>query len=160
MRFPFILPIPLLMAAGLLLPSTARGGCIAPETDAAVFDKSRAVAEVEVISSESYISEDRALRTRVLLRLVERFKGDVPERFEITTAGGSMAGRTDFRSDSLPLVAGESYILLLSQRGATASLSSAPPAMKTRRFAPDSPATSRRSPRCRPIRSASTRSTG
>jgi len=105
------------MASGLLFPSTARAGCTAPETDAAAFDKSRAVAELEVISSESYLSADQTLRTRVLLRLVERFKGDVPERFEITTAGGSMGGRTDFRSDSIPLVIGKSYILLLSCDG-------------------------------------------
>lgn len=112
-----IRPWCLLLAAGFLLPGIAAGGCIVPDTDAAAFDASRAVAEFEVVSSESFLAADQTLRTRVELKLIERFKGDVPDRLEITSPGGSLGDRTDYRSDSLPLKAGKSYVLLMNRDG-------------------------------------------
>lgn len=108
-------PICLVLAIGPLLSGLAAGGCIVPETDAAAFEKSRSVAEVEVVSSEYFLAADQSIRTRVALRVVERFKGDLPERIEITTPGGTWGSRTDFRSDSLPLQPGKSYVLMLNR---------------------------------------------
>lgn len=112
------LPLSLILAAGLLSSTQVRGGCTAAETEAEAFDKSGSVAEVEVLSSVPYLSGDQTIRTRVSLRLVERFKGALPERIEITTAGGEIGGRSDFRSDSMPLEAGKSYVLLLDRDAA------------------------------------------
>ncbi len=97
------------------MPWIATAGCILPETEADAFDRSRSVAEVEVISSETFLAPDETIHTRVGLRLVERFKGDLPEQIEITTPGGTWGERTDFRSDSLPLKTGKSYVLMLSR---------------------------------------------
>jgi len=107
----------LLLASGPFLLVVAAGGCIVPQTDAAAVDESRSVGEFEVVSSESFLAENQTIRTRVALKLAERFKGDVPNRLEITTPGGSLGDRSDFRSDSLPLEAGKSYVLLLNRDG-------------------------------------------
>jgi hypothetical protein len=110
-----IFPTYLLLAFGSLLPWIAIGGCILPDTEADAFDRSRSVAEVEVLSSETFLAPDQTIHTRFGLSLIERFKGDLPERIEITTPGGTWGDRTDFRSDSLPLKTGKSYVLLLSR---------------------------------------------
>ena len=98
-----------------LLVSKVLGGCTEAESDAAAFDESRAVAEVKVLEAEPFLAADGSIRTKFSLELVENFKGDAPDHFDISTGGGEMGGRTDFRSDSLPLKAGKSYILHLSQ---------------------------------------------
>lgn len=110
-----IFPAYLLLVSGPLLPLIAAGGCIVPQTDAAAFDESRAAGEFEVVSSGSFLAADQTIRTRVELKLIERFKGDVPVRLAITTPGGNVGHRTDFRSDSLSLKAGKSYVLLLNR---------------------------------------------
>lgn len=117
LRHFVICPACLLLASGPLLPLIAAGGCIVPQTDAAAFDECRAVAEVKVVSSESFLAEDKTIRTRARLQLIERFKGDVPDRLEITTPGGSLGRHTEFRSDSLPLKPGKSYVLFLDRNG-------------------------------------------
>ncbi len=112
-RSTLIFPACLLFACGPLTPLITRGGCVVPETDAAAFEQSRSVAEVEVIAAEPFLATDQTIRTRLILRLVERFKGDAPGRIEIISPGGTIGERSDFRSDSLPLEAGKSYVLLL-----------------------------------------------
>ncbi len=116
-RVSLISTFSLFAFTGPLISSHAFGGCIASETDADAFDRSRSVAEMEVLSSEPYLAGDQTIRTRVSLRRVERFKGQVPEQIEMTTAGGTLHGRGDFRSDSIPLEAGKSYVLLLNRDG-------------------------------------------
>lgn len=114
LRFIFH-PLVLLVASTALMPLTVTAGCVIAETDAETFEKSRAVAEMEVISAEPYLTENQSIRTRVSLRLIERFKGDVPERIEITTPGGRIGEREDFRSDSLSLEVGSTYVFHLNQ---------------------------------------------
>ena len=104
------------------LVSKVLGGCSEAESDATAFDESRSVAEVKVLAAEPYLAADGAIRTKFSLELVENFKGVAPDHFEISTAGGEMGGRMDFRSDTLPLKAGKSYILHLSQDAAGAWL--------------------------------------
>ena len=104
-----------LWVCGLLEPSTTLAGCIAPVSDAAAFDASGAVAELEVLSSESSLGADQTIQTRIILQLVESFKGEVPTQIEMTVAGGNYGGRCDFRSDSLALEVGKSYVLLLNR---------------------------------------------
>ncbi len=92
-------------------------GCSVEESDAEAFDHSRSVAEVEVVGVDPFQAQDGSLQTRFTLRTVERFKGDVPDRLVLNTPGGTLNGRVDFRSDSLSLELGKSYVLLLSQAG-------------------------------------------
>lgn len=101
--------------AALSLSSHVMAGCSMEEGDSEAFDESRSVAEVEVVSVDPFESQDGTIQTRITLRTVERFKGDVPDRVMITTPGGELNGRRDFRSDSLPLELGKSYVLLLNQ---------------------------------------------
>lgn len=103
--------------AAFQLPGTVMAGCSIEESDAEAFDHSRSVAEVEVVAVDPFQTQDGNLRTRFTLRIVERFKGDVPDRLILNTPGGTLNGRVDFRSDSLPLELGKSYVLLLSQDG-------------------------------------------
>lgn len=51
----------------------------------------------------------------MILKLLERFKGDAPGRIEIISPGGTIGERCDFRSDSLLLETGKSYVLLLDR---------------------------------------------
>ena len=55
---------PLAFAAASLPFSQLKAGCSEVETDAAAFDTSRAVAEVEVLSADPYQADDGSLRTR------------------------------------------------------------------------------------------------
>ncbi len=104
----------LCLMVGLWCLDRSHAGCCVPQSDAAAFGASRSVAEVEVLSSESFFAADRTIRTRFVLNVVERFKGDVPDQVEIESPGGVMGERTDFRSDSLALQIGKSYVLLLN----------------------------------------------
>jgi hypothetical protein len=107
-----------LLVSGLLLPDRSNAGCCLPESDASAFDASRLVAEVEVLSSEPYLTLDQTIRTRYVLKVLERFKAeqaDAPDQIEITSPGGSMGQRRHMRSDSLTLEVGKSYVLLLDR---------------------------------------------
>jgi hypothetical protein len=107
----------LLLFSGLLLPARSIAGSL-PESDASAFDASRMAAEVEVLSSESYLAMDQTIRTRYVVKLLERFKAgkaDAFDQIEITSPGGTMGHRSDARSDSLTLEVGKSYVLLLDR---------------------------------------------
>jgi hypothetical protein len=114
-RNSLLFPISLLLGFGPLLPLTTFAGCVAAQTDAAAFDASRSVAALEVVSAEPFLAPDQTIRTRLILKLIERFKGDAPEQIEITTPGGTLGRHSEIRSDSLPLEVGKSYVLLLNQ---------------------------------------------
>ncbi len=103
----------LLGACSLL--AQARAGCMVGQTDSAAFDESRSVAEVEVVSVDPFQAPDGTIQTRSTLKTVERFKGDVPDRVVLNSPGGTLNGRQDFSSGSLPLELGKSYVLLLNK---------------------------------------------
>ena len=98
-----------------LYPVVASAGCMAEVTDAEVFDRSAAVAEFSVVSAESFIAGNKTIRTRLVLSPVEVFKGKVPRKVEMTVPGGTIGARTDYGSDSLPLEAGKSYVLMMGK---------------------------------------------
>ncbi|MGC4014282.1 MAG: matrixin family metalloprotease [Luteolibacter sp.] len=100
---------------GPFLPGVSHAGCIVPEDDAAVFDRSPAVAEVEVVSAEAYTAPDQSIRTRYRLRTVEKFKGALPAQFELTSPGGKLGNRNAYRSDAVEFQAGSAYVLMLDQ---------------------------------------------
>ena len=76
------------------------------------------MALVEVVSVEAFAAEDQSIWTRTSLKVTERFKGDAPTRFDITNPGGTLGRRSDFRSDSMSLKPGKSYVLMLEQDAA------------------------------------------
>lgn len=97
-----------------LLPDVSQAGCIEPGNDASALDRSRSVAEVKVVSSEPYFTANGTIETRLVLNVIEKFKGDPPAQIEISTPGGRIGDRTDSRSDTLHLSVGKHYVLLLS----------------------------------------------
>lgn len=107
----------LVFLGSLAASLSARGGCCIEETDSQAFERSRSVARVEVSSTEAFHAPDGTIHTRVTLKTLERFKGDLPDQVEIVTPGGTLDGRSDFRSDSLSLDKGKSYILMLNRAG-------------------------------------------
>jgi hypothetical protein len=102
------------MAAGN--PIAARGGCIAPASETTAFDASKVVGRFEVLSAEPFVAQDGTIQTLVKLQLLEQFKGaEIPAVIEILTAGGIVGVKNDVRSDSISLVPGESYVLMLKE---------------------------------------------
>lgn len=98
-----------------IAPSFANAGCYEPMSDAEMFERCRVVGEFQVISSDAYIGDDQLIRTRLSMRLVESFKGRISEEIEIVSPGGTVGNRNDFRSDSLQLEEGRSYVLMLDR---------------------------------------------
>lgn len=98
-----------------LLPMPLTAGCMNEQTDAEAFDQNMAVAEVEVLSAEPFFTETGKINTGLILRPVEVFKGELPESLEITVSGGTIGKQTDYGSETLPLKAGKSYVLMLNQ---------------------------------------------
>lgn len=97
-------------------PMTLQGGCIAPATEAAAFDASKVVGRFQVMSAEPFVAQDGTIQTRVVLQVLEKFKGgEIPAEIEILTAGGIVGVKNDVRSDSISLVPGESYVLMLKE---------------------------------------------
>lgn len=97
------------------LPMQLNAGCMVEQTDAEAFEQNQVVAEVEVLSVQPFQSDSGKIDTRLRLRPLEFFKGDLPESIEIVAAGGTLGDRTDYGSDSMPLEAGKSYVLMLNQ---------------------------------------------
>lgn len=102
-----------------------QAGCSLPEDESIQFDDSRAVVKAQVISAEPFLTETGVIRTRFVLHVVESYKGDAPETFEITSTGGKIGTRITHDSASLDLKTGKSYVLLLTKE-ADGSWSAAP----------------------------------
>jgi hypothetical protein len=92
-----------------------QAGCMAPVSESGTFDATPVVGQFLVLAAEPFTAQDQTVQTRVSLQLQERFKGEVPAELEIITAGGSIGGISDVRSDSMALKPGESYVLQLKK---------------------------------------------
>ena len=92
-----------------------KGGCLDATCEAELFERSQAVAKVEVITRESFIDSDDTIATRYQLRRIENYKGEVPTEFEIISAGGKLEHECHLRSDFLDLQPNQKYALMLHQ---------------------------------------------
>ena len=92
-----------------------KGGCLDATCEAELFERSQAVAKVEVIIRESFIDSDDTIATRYQLRRIENYKGEVPTEFEIISAGGKLEHECHLRSDFLDLQPNQKYALMLHQ---------------------------------------------
>ncbi len=107
--------------AGVVAPVNA--GCVVVESDAAVVASSAAVAEVEVVSAQVHCAEDGHLQTKVRVRVIEVFRGQLPAEFELVEPGGELDGRCEWRSDAGSWEVGQRYVVpFLSTPGAGAKL--------------------------------------
>jgi hypothetical protein len=117
------------LLTGLMITATLCGrlqaGCSLPEDESVQFDDSRAVVKAEVVSAEPFLTETGVIRTRFVLHVLESFKGDAPETFEVISTGGKIGTRITSDSSSLKFRPGKSYVLLLTKE-ADGSWSTAP----------------------------------
>jgi hypothetical protein len=104
---------------GVMITATLCGrlqaGCSLPEDESVQFDDSRAVVKAEVVSAESFLTDTGVIRTRFVLHVLESFKGDAPETFEVISTGGKIGTRITSDSSSLKFRPGKSYVLLLTK---------------------------------------------
>jgi hypothetical protein len=107
-----ILPL-LAITAFNVMPLNA--GCMAPGTESSSYDAAPVAGQFKILSAAAFRDTDGSVQTRVGLELIERFKGKVPTRLTVVTPGGSLDGVNEIRSDSLTLLPGESYFLLLNR---------------------------------------------
>lgn len=104
------------LIGNLALSPTAPGGCVTEGSEVVAISESRVIAEVEVVSSEAFLTPGGSIQTRVVLNAGENFKGNLPGRIEITTPGGTVGDRVEKRSDELPLQVGKRYVLLFEAK--------------------------------------------
>ncbi|MEY5019335.1 MAG: hypothetical protein RLZ22_423 [Verrucomicrobiota bacterium] len=93
----------------------SKAGCLDASCEGDIFDRSQAVAKVNVSASESFMDNDGTIATRYQLSRIETYKGEVPSEFEIISAGGRLGQRYHYRSDFLDLLVDHKYALMLSQ---------------------------------------------
>lgn len=107
------------MLTGVMIMATLCGrlqaGCSLPEDESVQFDDSRSVVKAEVVSAEPFLTETGVIRTRFVLHVLESYKGDAPETFEVTSTGGKIGTRITHDSSSLDFRVGKSYVLLLTK---------------------------------------------
>lgn len=103
------------MAVFGVFGASAHAGCLAPGGDEEAFQRSQAVAKVQVMDRDSFAGEDGLIRTRYRLALLEAYKGRLEREFEVVTLGGIDGKMNHHRSDFLDLEEGKSYALMLDQ---------------------------------------------
>ena len=89
-------------------------GCVVAQSDAEVFAGSAAVAEVEVLAAQVLRGADGHLQTKVRLRVIESFRGQLPAELELLEPGGEMDGRCEWRSDAVGWELGQRYVVPFS----------------------------------------------
>lgn len=95
--------------------SLTHAGCLEPDSDDEAFERSLAVAKLQVEERASYEGEDGFVRTRYGLRLLETYKGRLEGRIEVITMGGSVGRVSHYSSEFLDLEVGKSYAMMLDK---------------------------------------------
>ena len=95
--------------------SLTHAGCLEPDSDDEAFERSLAVAKLQVEERASYEGEDGFVRTRYGLKLLKTYKGRLEGRIEVITMGGSVGRVSHYSSEFLDLEVGKSYAMMLDK---------------------------------------------
>lgn len=95
--------------------SLTHAGCLEPDSDDEAFERSLAVAKLQVEERFSYEGEDGLVRTKYGLKLLKTYKGRLESRIEVITMGGSVGRVSHYSSEFLDLEVGKSYAMILDQ---------------------------------------------
>jgi len=101
--------------AWIAMVSLTHAGCLEPDSDDEAFERSLAVAKLQVEESVSYQGEDGLVRTKYGLKLLETYKGRLESRIEVISMGGSVGRVSHHSSEFLDLEEGKSYAMMLDK---------------------------------------------
>ena len=101
--------------AWIAMVSLTHAGCLEPDSDDEAFERSLAVAKLQVEESVSYQGEDGLVRTKYALKLLETYKGRLESRIEVISMGGSVGRVSHHSSEFLDLEEGKSYAMMLDK---------------------------------------------
>ena len=101
--------------AWIAMISLTHAGCLEPDSDDEAFERSLAVAKLQVEERVSYEGEDGLVRTKYGLKLLKTYKGRLESRIEVITMGGSVGRVSHYGSEFLDLEVGKSYAMMLDQ---------------------------------------------
>jgi hypothetical protein len=101
--------------AWIAMVSLTHAGCLEPDSDDEAFERSLAVAKLQVEESVPYQGEDGLVRTKYALKLLETYKGRLESRIEVISMGGSVGRVSHHSSEFLDLEEGKSYAMMLDK---------------------------------------------